>query len=49
MVVMLFVGIFSSLRSMLVLTGAYRPGAKKEKGTKERDIEKENTDEGSQD
>lgn len=41
MVIMLFVGILASLRSMLVLTGVYRPGEKKTK-------KKENTDENSQ-
>ncbi len=30
MVVMLFVGLLASLRSMLVLTGVYHPGEKKE-------------------
>lgn len=40
MVIMLFVGILASLRSMLVLTGAYHPGKKKE--------EKESVDEDSQ-
>lgn len=38
MVIMLFIGILASLRSMLVLTGVYHPGEKKE-----------NTDEDSQD
>lgn len=31
MVIMMFVGILASLRSMLVLTGVYHPGGKKEK------------------
>ena len=30
MVIMLFIGLLASLRSMLVLTGVYRPGEKKE-------------------
>jgi uncharacterized membrane protein len=30
MVVMMFIGIFASLRSMLVLTGQYHPGRRKE-------------------
>lgn len=38
MVIMLFIGILASLRSMLVLTGVYHPGEKKE-----------NNDEDSQD
>lgn len=42
MVIMLFIGILASLRSMLVLTGVYRPGEKKDK-------EKESTHEDSQD
>lgn len=31
MVIMMFVGILASLRSMLVLTGVYHPSGKKEK------------------
>lgn len=41
MVIMLFVGMLASLRSMLVLTGVYKPGQKKK--------EKGKTDEDSQD
>lgn len=45
-VVMMFVGILASLRSMLVLTGQYRPGQEKGKkaDTQEPAAEKENTD-----
>lgn len=35
MVIMLFIGMLASLRSMLVLTGVYRPGEKKENKEKE--------------
>lgn len=48
-VIMLFVGIFASLRSMLVLTGQYHPGQNKtEKDAKSAREEKESTDEGGQ-
>lgn len=45
-VVMMFVGILASLRSMLVLTGQYHPGQEKEKkvDSQEQPAEKENTD-----
>lgn len=43
-VVMMFVGILASLRSMLVLTGQYHPGQEKKADTQERTAEKENTD-----
>lgn len=45
MVIMLFIGMLASLRSMLILTGVYRPGEKKEKKEKES----EGTHEDSQD
>jgi F0F1-type ATP synthase assembly protein I len=34
-IVMMIIGIFASLRSMLILTGAYRPGQDKEDDSKE--------------
>ena len=43
-VVMMFVGILASLRSMLVLTGQYQPGKEKKDGSKERPAEREKAD-----
>lgn len=45
-VVMMFVGILASLRSMLVLTGQYHPGQEKGKkaDSQEQPAEKENAD-----
>lgn len=37
MVIMLFVGMLASIRSMLVLTGVYRPGEKKDKESTHED------------
>lgn len=42
--VMMVIGMLASLRSMLVLTGAYKPGEKKDSGP-----EKGNADEGGED
>ena len=43
-VVMMFVGILASLRSMLVLTGQYHPGKEKKDGDKEQPMEREKSD-----
>ncbi len=50
-VIMLFIGILASLRSMLVLTGQYTPGQKDRDRQPSDDIQsgKESTDEGSED
>lgn len=49
-VIMLFVGILASLRSMLVLTGQYHPGQNKktEEDADTIDKERESADEGGQ-
>lgn len=43
-IIMMFIGILASLRSMLVLTGAYKPGKKKQTETGEGKADEDSED-----